>query len=119
MPGIAGQLHDVEGQRGQVLQEGGQAVHGQPPVADPGGTLAAGPLGGPGLLHGGGALGPGALGIIVVEQHRRQASAQMPLDMAGQGAQEHVGADPVGAVDIHRPHIEPGGLEGAEGALDP
>ena len=67
-----------------------------------GGGLAGGFLSGAGRdvhwLHGGGPLGPGALRVVVLEQGRRETPSQVPLNMAGERAQEHVRTDMVDGV---------------------
>ena len=110
-------MHGIERQRGQIVQQCRQAVCGQPCGCGFGRALMARTLGRLRFLHGRGALGAGAFGIVVLEQHRRQAPAQVPLEVAGQGAQEHVGAHALGGVDVDRAHVESGGLEVAECTL--
>ena len=106
--GVVRQMHGVQRQFGQVVQQCGQAVRGQAHGGALGGAFAPRPFGGSGRLHGRGPLRAGAFGVLVLEQHRGQPPSQVPLHMAGQGAQEHVGADPPGAVHVHRTDFEPG-----------
>ena len=54
----------------------------------------------------------------VVKQKRFESLAQVPFQVAGEHAQEHMSAYMRFAVDINGLHLQPGGLDGAKGALD-
>ncbi len=54
----------------------------------------------------------------VVKQKRFESLAQMPFKVAGEHAKEHMPAYMLFAVDINWLHLQPGGLDGAKGALD-
>ncbi len=60
---------------------------------------------------------PGALPVVVLEQDWRQALAHVPFHVVRKHAQEHVGADMVLRVDVHRSDPQPRGLHRDERAL--
>src|SRR5436189_2371590 len=57
-------------------------------------------------------------GIVVIEQHGFEALAHVPFDMAGEHAQEDMGAHPRRQPMVDRSQVQIDGLETAEGALD-
>src|SRR6516165_926203 len=66
-----------------------------------------------------GALAGGDGEIVVVEQHGFETLAHVPLDMAGEHAQEDMGAHPGRQPMVDRAQMQIDGLEAAKGALDP
>src|SRR5436189_3526195 len=58
-------------------------------------------------------------GIVVVEQHGFETLAHVPFDMAGEHAQEDMGAHPGRQPMVDRAQVQIDGLEAAKGALDP
>ena len=117
--GVGRQGHLVEGQGGEVRQQGLETVDGESFGSGLGVGLGFGAVRDPGRLDRRGSFGPRLLAVVVLEQQGSQSLPQVPFDIIAEHAQEQVGSDPVGVIDIHRPHLEPGSLERAEGPLDP
>src|SRR6516165_1947233 len=65
-----------------------------------------------------GALAGGGSGIVVIEQHGSQALAHVPFDVAGEHAQEDMGAHPRRQPVVDWAEVQIDGLQAAEGALD-
>src|SRR5262249_12745335 len=57
-------------------------------------------------------------GILVIEQDRFEAFAHVPFDLAGEHAQEDMGAHPRREPVVDRTKVKVGGLQAAKGALD-
>ena len=55
---------------------------------------------------------------LVVEQQWLEPGAQVPLDVVGKHAQQHVCAHPVGGTVIDGSHLQVDGVQTPEGALD-
>ena len=112
--GLAGVAND----RGEVCQQGAEAVHGQPVS----GSLALGlGSGRRGRLRRGDDratrfLCP--LAIVVVEENRRQIAAHVPLDVVGEHAEKDVAAYPVLEAVMNRADLQIHGLDRAKRALD-
>ena len=66
-----------------------------------------------------GALAGSGGRVVVVKQDGFEALAHVPFDMAGEHAQEDVGAHPRREPVVDRPQVEIDSLEAAESALDP
>ena len=115
---LCGGLNAVAGERGEVGQQGLEAVDGQAA----GGAFPAGLGVGRGRGTGGGdGRGSGGLGrggIVVVEEQRRERAAHVPLDVVGEHAEEDVGPDPAFEAVVDRAHLEIHGLVAAERPLD-
>ncbi len=112
-------LDAVAGEGGQVGEQCAEAVDGQAV----GRALAAVRLGAGGGRRSGGrdGRGPcagGGLRVVVVEEHRGERAAHVPLDVVGEHAQEDVGAHAAGQPVVDGPHLEVDGLEAAKRAFD-
>ena len=101
---LAGQGGFIAGQVAEMLEHGAQAVGGQAGFGALGCGLPLCPLGYFGLLHLCLSLGGCTLGVVVLEQHWRQALAQVSFEIVSEHAQEDMSADMVGAAD--RPDLE-------------
>jgi hypothetical protein len=114
---VEGGGHLVEGAGGEVVQQAVEAVDWAAIGGDFAGTLAQ--RGGRGLsrrddrgvLAGGG-------GIRVIKQPRFEARAHVPFDMAGEHAQEDMGAHAWRQPMVDWAQVRIDGLEAAKGALD-
>lgn len=53
--------------------------------------------------------------LVIVEQNRRESPTHVPFKMAGEHAQQHVSADPVGQAVMDRSELEIDGFDQAEG----
>ena len=116
--GIAGEGDLVEGEGSEMVEQGAHAVHRQGVRGDLGVGLLFRAIGDLCLLHGGRPFGSCAGAIVVFEQDRGEALAQVPLDVASQGTEEDVGSDVFGAVHVDGPDLEPRHLTISECALD-
>ena len=83
----------VTGQVSEIPEHGTQAADVQAGFGGPGCGLPLCPLGHFGLLYGCLSLGPCALGVVVLEQHRRQVLAQVPFEIVSEHAQEELSTD--------------------------
>ena len=104
----------VAGQGGQVLQQAAEAA-----VGPPGRVALAGRFG----LGGRGAAGRGDRvflrgRVLVGEGERRLGLAQVPGEVAGEHADQHVGADAFFQPVEHGPQVQVVGLDVAEVPLD-
>ena len=102
----------------EIGEQGVEAVHGRRVRRAFARGLGPGRGGGPGGFDRRGALRPGGLRIVLVEQDRGQAFSHVPFGVVGEHAQEDVGTDAGFAVDEDRPDSEPSGLDLPEGLLD-
>src|SRR5271155_3455602 len=89
---VEGGGHLVEGAGGEVAQQGLEAVHRAALGGDFAGALVQRRWRGLGRCDDRGSLAGGGNGIVVVEQHGFEAFAHVPFDMAGEHAQEDMGA---------------------------
>ncbi len=108
--GGSGEPDLVAGQGGQVLQQSAEAA-----VGAAGGIALAGGLG----LGGGGAAGGGDRAgrggrVLVGEGERRPRFAEVPGQVAGQHADQHVGPDAFFEVVADGPQVQVVGLDVAE-----
>ncbi len=115
--GLTGERDLVQGQASEIVQQIGHGPEGGPrtwPWKRPSSSRCrrAGPS------RRGAALGACTLGIVFLEEERRQRAAHVPLEVPCEHAAEYAGPDPVVRVDMDRTHFEPVGLEGPEGAFD-
>ena len=115
--GTSGEGDLVEGEGCEIVEEGAEAVDGVAVGSSPGVRPCLGALGDPSGLDGRVPGGAGRRAVVVLEQERREAPAHVPLDVVGEHAEEDVGADVVGGIDIDGTHPEEV-LDGAEGLLD-
>ena len=107
----------VEGESGEVGEEGGEAVDGEAVGGFSGAGLVGCGFGDAGGFDGGGAGGAGGGSVVVLEEEGGEPLSQVPLEVVGEHAEEDVGADVVGGMDEDGADLE-GALDGAEGALD-
>ena len=112
--GCAGQVDGVAGESGELGEQALVAVRG----------VAGARALGVGFALGGGR--PGGLGDriwvegwgLVFEEHRRPGVAEMPGEVVGEHAEEHVRADAVVEAVMDRADLQLGAFEGAKRALD-
>src|SRR6516162_6464727 len=71
-----------------------------------------------GWRHHRAALGLAGGRVVIVEEHRGPRAPQVPLDVVGQQAEEHVRPDPVGLAVMNGARLEVDGLEAPKRALD-
>src|SRR5215510_4300848 len=102
----------VEG--GQVGEKVAVAVDGQPIAVALGGVFG---LGLPGALGGGDRVA-GLGDVLVGEGELGERGAQVPGEVAGEHADQHVAADPAGQVVVDGPQVQVVGLGDAEVAFD-
>jgi hypothetical protein len=113
----AGGLAAVGGDGGQVVQQGGEAVHGSAIGGGLGGVLGQRRGRAAGGSDRAGPGGPGGGGVVVFEQDGRELLLHVPDDVAGERADQHVGADPAGEPVADGPDQEVG-VQAAEHPLD-
>src|SRR5271169_4482386 len=110
--------HCVDGAGGEIAQQAVEAVDRAAISGEFAGALAQrrrrGPRGGDDR----GAFAGGASRIVVVEQHGFEALAHVPFDMAGEHAQEDMGAHPRRQPMVDRSQVQIDSLQAAKGALD-
>ena len=94
-------------------------MHRRAVGGDPGACLPPGAVGKLGFVDRRIAPGPAGGRTVVLKQHRRGAPAQMPFQVVGQHAQEHLGAAPFGLVDVDRAHLELAQFQGSECPFHP
>ncbi len=111
------QRHLVQRQRGQVGEQRREAVYRKPVGRALVRRLGLRALRDLGLLHRGAPLSPGALAIVVLEQDRREAPAQVPFHVARKHAKEHMRPDVILGMHVHGPDPQPRGLHRQERAL--
>ena len=104
---ILPEADDIAGERAEIAERGVKAVHPSPLRRRRG----------LGLGHRRGALRLARGRIGLVEQHRGEALAHVPLPIMGQHAEQDVGAPPRRGPMEHRTQFEIDGLQRAEGVL--
>src|SRR5581483_3055317 len=102
------------GQGGEVVQEPAEAVQDLAVGAGAGGGLGVGVRGAPG---GGDRAGLGG-GLLVGVCQRGQRCAQVPGEVGGEHADQHVRADPVLEPVVDRPQVQVVGLHDPEVPFD-
>src|SRR5207302_10389619 len=110
----AGEPYLVAGQGGQVVQQAAEAAVGAAGRVVLAGGLGPGGCGAAGL--GDGVLGDGR--VLVGEGERRPGPAQVPGEVAGEHADQHVGLDAFFQVVEDGPRVQVVGLDVAEVPLD-
>src|SRR5215467_12351145 len=110
--------HLVERAGGEVTQQAVEAVQRTAIGGNFAGALAQRRWRGLSRGDDRGALAGGGSGIVVIEQHGSQALAHVPFDMAGEHAQEDMGAHPRRQPVVDWAEVQIDGLQAAEGALD-
>src|SRR5437773_5651106 len=114
-------LDDLTGEGDGLPVEGGQ-VGEQVAVAVDGQPIAVALGGGFGLVLGGALCGRDGVGgggnVLVGEGELGEGLAQVPGEVAGEHADQHVAADPAGQVVVDGPQVQVVGLGDAEVAFD-
>jgi transposase len=112
-----GHRHGVAREGCEFCEQGLEAVDRQAVVGALGGGLATRSLGALSGSDDGGSCG-GSLGaLMIVEQVRSERLAHVPLEIVGEHAQQHMGADPIGQAMVDRSDLEIDGLDRTEGTL--
>jgi len=116
--GRDGGCDGVPGDRGEVGEQGLEAVDGKAVVGPAGGLLADG--GGRALGLGDDAGAERVCGFLVgvVVEDRRQALAHVPFQIVSEHAEEDVGAHPVGKPVVDRPDVQIDGFHRTDRVLD-
>src|ERR1700730_1868259 len=110
--------HLVEGAGGKVTQQALEAMDWAAMGGEFAGALAQRARRGLGGSDDRGALAGRGSGIVVVEEDGFEALAHVPFDMAGEHAQEDMGAHPRRQPVMDRGEVQVDGLQAAKGALD-
>src|ERR1700736_3400806 len=110
--------HLVEGAGGKVTQQALEAMDWAAMGGEFAGALAQRARRGLGGSDDRGALAGRGSGIVVVEEDGFEALAHVPFDMAGEHAQEDMGAHPRRQPVMDRAEVQVDGLQAAKGALD-
>src|SRR5712691_6279203 len=107
---LSGEADGLAVERGQVLEQVAVAVGGQAAGGVLGGVLGFGPGGAPG----GGDRVCGGGDVLVGEGELGEGGAQVPGEVAGEHADQHVAADPLGEVVVDGAQVQVVGLGYAE-----
>ncbi len=102
----------------EVRQQTLEAVDGEAVFGASSGAFGESGGGAFGLGDEAGSQGLGGLFVVVVIEHRREAGAQVPFEIVGEHAQEHMCSDGFLQPMIDRSDVEIDGLETTKGALD-
>src|SRR5271166_3907640 len=92
---VVGGLDVVDADGGQILEQGGEAMHRVVVFGAFAGGFGEGGIGALGRGDGVGALGRSAGFVVVMKQQRGQGLFHVPADVVGQHPQKHVGAYPI------------------------
>src|SRR5215472_2835955 len=111
--------HPVQRAGGEIAQQALEAVDRVALWGEFAGALAQGGRRGLGGGDDRSALTSGGHRVIIIKQDRFEALAHVPFDMAGEHAEEDMGAHPRGEPVVDRADVQIDGLEAAKGALDP
>ena len=102
LPGGDGGNEGISSERGEIVEEGAEAVDRKAVVGPTGGLLGNGGRGALDFSNDAGAQRFGDLLVSVVVEHGRQALAHVPFQVVGEHADKRVGTHAIGQPVIDR-----------------